>query len=85
MLVLPVIVCQVAPYLLSRCRVGWDEEKCMLYYFVLVQKEACESQFVVLLLEWIIIWGLFIERERKRERVSAREREIMCVTERKER
>ena len=38
MLVLPVIVCQVAPDLLSRCRVGWDE-KCML----LVQKEAFES------------------------------------------
>ena len=76
MLVLPVIVCQVAPCLQSRCRVGWDKEKCMLWYYVLVQKEACMSIFTLRVDEYYFLFRPCSEREsecqRERERGEGR-------------
>ena len=46
---------QVVPCLQSRCRVGWDK-KCMLWYYVLVQKEACKSQFTLRVDEYYFLF-----------------------------
>ena len=74
MLVLPLIVCQVAPCLQSRCRVGWDKEKCMLWYYVLVQNEACMSIFTLRVDEYYFLFRPCSEREsecqRERERIG---------------
>ena len=74
MLVLPVIICQVALYLLSRCLVGMRRCACCSLFCVGTER----SQFVVY---FRVDIKLFREREREFN-VSERQREIMCVTER---